>query len=182
MTGEVTNPSGKGANAVNSGERIAGRIATTFASKPWLNVIVALVGGLIGGALTNRLSVAIPAVAADTPARSLAAQEILLVDARGRPHASLHLNDDGLPLLQMYDLAGKNRIGIGFAKDGTAGVDFGDHNGTERVLLSVSDDGIPALRLYDASAKLRLLLGVDSQGNSAIDFYENDGKLLRELP
>ncbi len=72
---------------------------------------MALAGGLIGGALANRLAAAMPALAADTPAKSLAAQEILLVDAKGKPHASLHLNKDGLPLFQMYDAEGKTRIG-----------------------------------------------------------------------
>lgn len=170
----VTNPYDDGSNPNNS--------VATAASKPvgwqWLYVLVALVGGLIGGALANRLAVAMPAVAADTPAKSLAAQEILLVDARGKPHASLHLSDDGLPVFQMYDKAGKNRLGLGFAKDGTVGLDLAD----QRVLLSVSDEGIPALRLYDDTARPRTLLGVDSQGYSAMDFYEHDGKLLRELP
>jgi len=182
MTGEVTNLNSKNANAVSSDDRTAGKIAITFAGKPWLNVLVALVGGLIGGALANRLTAPIPAVAADVPAKSIAAQEILLVDARGKPHASLHLNEDGMPAFQMFDLAGKNRIGIGFAKDGTAGLDIADQKGIERVLLSVTDDGVPALRLYDNTARPRLLFGVDSQGNSAIDFYDSDGKLLRELP
>jgi hypothetical protein len=174
MTGEVTNANGAGANANSFAGKIAG--------KPWLYVIVALAGGFIGGALANRLAAAIPADAADSPAKSLAAQQILLVDARGKPHASLHLNDEGLPVLQMYDNSGKNRIGIGFAKDGTVGLDFADNKGLQRVLLSVSVEGIPALRLYDDSARPRMLLGVDSQGNSAMDFYEHDGKLLRELP
>jgi hypothetical protein len=174
----VTNPYDDGSNPNNS--------VAKAASKPvgwqWLYVLVALVGGLIGGALANRLAAAMPAVAADTPAKSLAAQEILLVDARGKPHASLHLSDEGLPVFQMYDNAGKNRLGIGFAKDGTVGLDLADQKGTKRVLLSVSDEGIPALRLYDDSARPRTLLGVDSQGYSAMDFYEHDGKLLRELP
>jgi hypothetical protein len=174
----VTNPDDGGSNANN----FAGRATSTPAGRQWLYVMVALAGGMIGGALANRLAAAIPALAADTPSKSLAAQEILLVDARGKTHASLHLNDDGMPVLQMYDLAGKNRIGIGFAKDGAVGMDLGDQKGIQRVLLGVGDDGVPTLRLYDGSARPRMLLGVDSQGNSALDFYEHDGKLLRELP
>ncbi len=182
MMGEVTNSNRNGINTLNSAATTGGHVAITFARKPWLNLVLALIGGLLGGALANRLAAAVPAGAADAPAKSIAAQQILLVDARGKPHASLHLNDDGMPVFQMYDLAGKNRLGIGFAKDGTAGLDIADQKGTQRVFLSVSDDGVPALRLYDDTARPRLLLGVDNQGNSAIDFYESDGKLLRELP
>ena len=174
----VTNPDDGRSKANN----FAARTTSTLVGGQWLYVLVALAGGLIGGASANRLATAIPALAADSPIKSLAAQQILLVDARGRTHASLHLNDDGMPVLQMYDGLGKNRIGIGFAKDGTIGMDLGDRKGTQRVLLGVSDDGVPTLRLYDDSAKPRMLLGVDSQGNSALDFYEHDGKLLRELP
>lgn len=180
--GEVTNIKDGDTNMIDSAARTAGKIAITFAGKPWLGLIVALAGGLIGGALANRLAAAIPAVAADAPAKSIAAQEIVLVDARGKPHASLHLNHDGMPVLQLLDLEGRRRIGIGFSQDGTAGLDFADQKGAERILLNVSNDGIPALRLYDGAARPRLLIGVDSQGNSAIDFYESDGKLLRELP
>ncbi len=157
-------------------------MAGKIVGKSWLYVTVALAGGLIGGALANRLSSARAAVAADSPAKAIEAKQFILVDARGKPHASLKLNDDGLPLFQMYDLAGKTRIGIGFAKDGTVGLDLADRKGADRILLSVSDDGIPALRLYDSTTRPRMLLGVDSQGNSALDFYEQDGKLLRELP
>ena len=182
MAGEVTNANGGGINASNFAGKMASQLAVKTAGRQWLVVMVALAGGLIGGALANRLAAAIPALAADSPAKSLAAQQILLVDARGKPHASLHLNDDGTPVFQMYDLAGKNRIGIGFAKDGTVGMDVADQKGSKRVLLSVSDEGIPTLRLYDDGARPRTLLGVDSQGNPAMDFYEHDGKLLRELP
>ena len=177
MTEEGTIPSGRGTDAIHFAPNRAGKTP----GKSWLYLIVALAGGIIGGAMANRLA-AIAAVAADSPAKSLAAQQFVLVDARGKPHASFRLNEDGLPILQSYDLAGKTRIGIGFAKDGTVGLDLADQKGTERILLSVSDDGIPALRIYDDAAKLRMLLGVDSQGNSAMDFYEQDGKLLRELP
>jgi hypothetical protein len=163
-------------------ENFVAKTTTKPAGRQWLYVLVALVGGMVGGAMANRLAAAFPARAADSPVKSLAARQILLVDARGKTHASLHLNDEGMPVLQMYDLAGKNRIGIGFAKDGTVGMDLGDQKGIQRVLLGVGDDGVPTLRLYDDSARPRILLGVDRQANSALDFYEHDGKLLRELP
>jgi hypothetical protein len=165
----------------NSGN-FAHKATSELPAKQWLFALLALAGGMLGGALTNRLAAALPAFAAEVPAKSLAAQEILLVDAHGKTHASLHLNPEGMPVLQMYDLAGKNRLGVGFAKDGTVGMDLGDQKGVQRVLLGVSDDGVPTLRLYDDGARVRMLLGVDSQGNSALDFYEHDGKLLRELP
>ena len=171
----------EGTNANRGGTNANSFVGKTAAAS-WLYVLVALVGGLIGGALANRLAAAMPALAADNPAKSLAAQEILLVDAKGKPHASLHLNKDGLPLFQMYDAEGKTRIGIGFAKEGAFGLEFADKKGAERVLLSVNDDGVPALRLYDDTAGQRILVGLDLQGDSAIDFYDHEGKLLRELP
>jgi hypothetical protein len=163
-------------------KNFAGKFARKATRGPWFYTIVALVGGIIGGALTNRMAATIPAFAADTPAQSIAARQIMLVDARGNSRAVLHLNREGLPMLQLFDDGGKPRVGLGFVHDGTVGIDLADRKGVERALLSVNSEGVPALRLYDAGARPRMLAGVDSQGYSALNFYDAEGKLLRELP
>ncbi len=160
----------------------AGKFTHKVGRGPWFYTIVALVGGIIGGAVTNRMAAAIPAFAADAPAKSIAAQKIMLVDAGGNVRAVLHLNQKGLPMLQLFDDGGKLRIGLGFAHDGTVGIDLADRKGVERARLSVNTEGVPALRLFDAGARPRMLAGVDSQGYSALNFYDAEGKILRELP
>jgi hypothetical protein len=152
------------------------------ARKEWLYLIVALIGGMIGGALANRFALATRAFASDTPVKSIAAQEILLVDVKGKTRASLHLNADGFPVLNMFDNTDKNRLGMGFAKGGIVGMDLADPKGTQRVLLSVGGESVPALRFFDDLGRLRLLAGIDGQGDPSLEFYDHDGKLMRELP
>src|SRR5665213_3822365 len=165
------------ANVVNT----AGVVPGT-ARKEWLFLVVALVGGMIGGAFASRFALPTRSFASDTPVKSIAAQEILLVDAKGKTHASLHLNPDGFPVLNMFDGADKNPLRIGFGKGGIVGMDLADPKGTQRVLLSVGGDGVPALRFFDDLGRLRLLTGIDGQGDPSLEFYDHDGKLMRELP
>jgi hypothetical protein len=152
------------------------------ARKEWLYVLVALVGGMIGGAFANRFALPTRAFASDAPVKSIAAQEILLVDAKGKTHASLHLNADGFPVLNMFDNTDKNRLGMGFGKGGIVGMDLADPKGTQRILLSVGGEGVTALRFFDDLGRLRLLTGIDGQGDPSLEFYDHDGKLMRELP
>jgi hypothetical protein len=194
-TGEQ-GPSGDGV-ATLAGDRPKAADGVIRAARiEWLYLAVALVGGMIGGAAANRLTVAAPALAAQVPAtansipagagavtaKSIAAQEITLVDAKGQTRAALQLNNDGLPVFRMYDAAGKNRIGVGFANNGLIGVDLADAKGTERILLSVNSDGLTAVRLFDGAARPRMLLGIDAEGEPALQFYDDDGKVMRELP
>ncbi|MBF6560611.1 MAG: hypothetical protein IVW56_09990 [Candidatus Binataceae bacterium] len=150
--------------------------------KEWLYLAMALVGGIFGGVLGSRLWIASPAVAAESAPKTIAAQEIVLVDAAGKRHAALSLNGDAQPVFQMFDHGGKTRIEIGFGKDGDIGLALSDDRGKTRIALGISNEGVPALKLFDGANQPRALLGVDSQGESALDFYESGGKLLRELP
>lgn len=148
----------------------------------WTYLMVALIGGIAGGAIGGRWLAPRPAIAADTAPKSLAAQEIVLVDAQGHPHAELRLNQNFEPVMQMYDHAGKPRAAIGFGKDQDVGLLFSDDTGATRLIMGVSGDNIPAVRLFDEHGRQRALIGVDSQGEAALDFYDSNGKLLRELP
>ncbi|MGH7934646.1 MAG: hypothetical protein ACREQN_16005 [Candidatus Binataceae bacterium] len=158
--------------------------------KEWLYAMLALIGGLAGGALGNRYWGPLSAVAAPTAAKSarashapksMTAQEFALVDNSGKTRALLHLNAAGAPVLDLFDTNGKLRAGLGIANDGV-GLRLTDPQGATRVLLAVSGDGVAALRLYDAQGRPRALLGVDNEGEPALDFYADNGKLLRELP
>jgi hypothetical protein len=187
-TGREGQQSGGVVTCAGEGSKAAGGVVGAIRIH-WLYLVIALVGGMIGGAASNRLTGAVPAVAAQVPAaaaaapaKAITAQQIVLEDAKGKARAMLQLNDDGLPVLRMYDAAGKNRIGVGFAKDGLVGVDLADPKGAERILLSVNSDGLTAIRLFDDAARPRMLLGIDGAGEPALDFYDGEGKLMRELP
>jgi hypothetical protein len=151
--------------------------------KEWLYAMMALLGGIVGGALGNHLWSAASAVAAEAPAHSIAAERILLVDSRGKTRAALFVDDKShQPNFELYDDGEKKRFRIGLGDRGGAALGFLDPKGTVRIALTLSSEDILALRMFDSKAQLRTLFGVDSGGEPALDFYTAEGRLLRELP
>jgi hypothetical protein len=150
--------------------------------KEWLYAMLALMAGTAGGVIGGRWSNAAIVIAAETSAKTIAAQQIVLIDAQGKTRAALHLNNQGEPGLDLYDHTGKLRAGFAINSEQELGLKLYDTKGVERVTMTVNSDGIPALRLYDSEANPRALLGVDTEGEAALDFYSRQGKLLRELP
>jgi hypothetical protein len=147
-----------------------------------LYAVLALIGGVLGGLASNRLSATAAATVAQVPQRTMVAQEILLVDAKGNRRGALSLNKNGDPALSFYDHQGKLRTALQISDDEGLGFKLFDTNGALRLSLIINADQIPALRLFDSQRHPRALLGVDPQGEAALDFYSQEGKLLRELP
>jgi hypothetical protein len=157
--------------------------------KEWLYAIVAMTGSILGGLAGGKLSAA---ASATTPAqtaapvvqvsKTIAAQEILLVDAKGNTRGALRLDKNGDPSFALYDHNAKLRADVQISDEEGAGLKFFGPTGTPRILLTINIDGIPALRLLDAQAHPRALFGVDPDGEPALDFYTQEGRLLRELP
>jgi hypothetical protein len=147
-----------------------------------LYAVVALACGILGGLAGGRLSATAAAGATQVPPRTIAAQEILLVDAKGDTRGALSLNKDGDAGLALYDHHGKTRIALQISSDDESGFKVFDPAGVLRISLTLNVDQIPTLRLFDAQRRPRALLGVDPDGEAALDFYSEEGKLLRELP
>jgi len=141
-----------------------------------------LVGGigLAVGVFSTRQTAAIPQV---RPPRVIEAQTFRLVDAAGKPRATLDLHKDspGLrlldaagvtrmllrlgphdrPYLTLFDAAGKERAGLGVGGFG-AFLGLCDVAGKPTLLLSAGIGGAvgPRLTLLDAAGKPRALLSV----------------------
>jgi hypothetical protein len=156
------------------------QIPTT--KRVWLYAVLALTGGVLGGFASGRLNASAAATIAQVPQRIMAAQEILLVDAKGNTRGTLSLNKDGDAGLSLYDHQGKLRTAIQISEDEGLGFKLFDTTGALRISLIINADHIPALRLFDSQHHPRALLGVDPEGEAALDFYSQEGKLLRELP
>jgi len=137
------------------------QIPTT--KREWLYAVLALIGGVLGGLAGGRLSATAAATVAQVPQRTMAAQEILLVDAKDNRRGALSLNKDGDPALSFYDHHGKLRIALQISDDEGLGFKLFDTSGTLRVSLIINPDQIPALRLFDSQRHPRALLGVDPE-------------------
>jgi hypothetical protein len=148
----------------------------------WFYAVMVIAAGVTGGYVGNKLASPAAASASEAPTKVIAAQEILLVDAKGNTHGALRFNKDGEPGFALYDHNGKLRSNLEISDDDGWGIKFFDPSGAVRISMTVSAEDIPALRLFDAQAHPRTLLGVDPDGESALDFYTEQGRLLRELP
>ena len=147
-----------------------------------LYAVLALAGGVLGGLAGGKLSSTALATVPQAPPQTIAAQEVLLIDAKGNARAVLRLNETGDPGLSLYDHRGKLRTALQVSDEMGLGFQLFDTSGAVRISLIINADQIPALRLLDSRSRPRALFGVDPEGEPALDFYSQEGKLLRELP
>jgi hypothetical protein len=150
--------------------------------REWFCAVLALIGGIVGGFASGRVNLTAATTLAQVSPHTINAQDIMLVDARGKVRAELNLNRDGDPGLSLFDHRGKLRTVLEISDVDGLGFKLFDTDGALRASLIINVDHIPALRLFDSRHHPRVLLGVDPEGEPALDFYAQDGKLLRELP
>jgi hypothetical protein len=134
-------------------------------------VAVALVAGLIGGVISDR-------VAKATGKKVIEAEEFRVVDKAGKVRASLNADEvasalilydaNGEPratigvikhksLLALYDVNSKQRANIGADNDSST-LSFFDDNGKPRAIIGAIKNN-PAVELYDAEGDRRAALG-----------------------
>ena len=150
--------------------------------REWLYAVLMLTGGVLGGYASGKISSTAGAAVVQHPQRTITAQEIVLVDAKGDLRGTLGVNKDGDAGLSLFDHKGKLRTALEINDTEGLALKLLDPTGAVRLSLIVSGDRIPALRLFDSQHRPRVLLGVDPEGEAALDFYSEEGKLLRELP
>lgn len=96
-----------------------------------LMVVLALLGGLVGGLVSSQLFVGRP-VFAETALQNeqvVVAREFRLVDRQGKTRAALKFSPSSGPSLAMIDESGKARAALGLLGDGTPFLGMLDKNG-----------------------------------------------------
>ncbi len=176
--------------------------------KPWLVVAVALVGGLIGGALATIVGAGNAfAVRHSGHAKTVEAEKFVLLGRNGDQRGVIHVNDKGTAAFYLNDESGKEKMELRVAADGRASIGFYDPNGNKRVIvgegatsesqagigiysadgnqvagLSTSANGEISLTLYDHKSGLaRAGLGLSAEGVPALVLFDQNGKDRAEL-
>jgi hypothetical protein len=176
--------------------------------KPWLTVMVALIGGLVGGGVASMLG-ANNAFAKRHPqrARTVEAEKFVLLGRNGDQRGIIQVSDKGTAAFYLNDESGKERAEFKVAADGRASLGFYDGDGLKRVVvgeggssgsqagvgifsadgnqvagLTASPSGEVNLTLYGGKTGLaRAGLGLSADGNPALALFDQSGKDRAEL-
>ena len=148
----------------------------------WVVGLVALAGGLVGGALVS-LVVSGP----QAPPRGGAVQKVVkaeafhLVAPDGTVRALLVTLPEGTGLT-LYGKDGPSRAVLGVAADGTTGLTLYDKERVEHAQLSVSPDGTTRLGLSDESGTKRAIIFVSPDGSPGVGLYDEAGMVFWGAP
>ena len=168
----------------------------------WIYAVLIFSGSFVGGAVANRVGPS--AAMAANHARTLTAEQFVLVDAGGSRRAVMRVTPSGTAYLAMYDAHGRDRAEFHVAKEAGASIGFYDHSGSQRVLVAklpaagtgslftatggdrlrpgVAEDNQASLTLYDPKSGLaRAGLGAASSGSSALVLFDEAGRDRVEL-
>jgi hypothetical protein len=146
-----------------------------------LTVVLAFVGGLVGGVVSNQLLLGPPAHAERnaTSLKVIQAEEFRVVDKDGRKRAQLMLTDLGSPALTLRDKNELIRIHMQLVPEGFPVLWFRDENGLLKASLTLLPRGDLSLRLGVKESIVQenaaeIFVG-KSGGNLAL--YDGNGKL-----
>jgi hypothetical protein len=143
----------------------------------WTNFAMALGGGIAGAILVSsglpgRLWPTATAEAAARHARSIVAEQFVLVDRMGIKRAELVM-ERGEPLLEFYGPNGKTqRASIGVDMKGTARARFYSSTGISQAALGVTGEGRAGVALLDRLQHLRATFDVSIGGEPTLRLYD----------
>jgi hypothetical protein len=143
----------------------------------WTNLVMALGGGIVGAILVSsglpgRLWPIATAEAATRHARSIVAEQFVLVDRMGMKRAELVM-ERGEPLLEFYGPNGKTqRASIGVDMKGTARARFYSSTGISQAALGVTGEGRAGVALLDRLQHLRATFDVAIGGEPTLRLYD----------
>ena len=143
-----------------------------------LILLLALFGGVLGGAVMTRLLMVRPAFAqtAAEPLQVVRAQRFEVVDQDGKRRGRFDSLPNGAVRLVFYDNDGKVRTGLLVATNGAPGLQFWDQNNKP---VSVFSDSVT---LLDPDGQPRARMSVSAHGNPAITLYDEEGKVAWSAP
>ena len=139
-------------------------------------VLMALtvVSGLLGGAASNLLLRATPALAQGPEVEDeVRAQRLVLMGAQGQEKAILEVNENDEPGLVMFDEAGNKRVSLQL-NEGDPDLMLYDAGITPRASFNLSL-GQPVLALYDEEAEPRAILAAMG-GDPGLQLYDDAGQ------
>jgi len=168
-----------------------------------LYAVLTLIGAFAGGVVATQVAASV--AMAEGRARTISAEQFVLLDSNGSHRAIMKVASDGTTHLAMYDGMNRNRADFRVTRAGESALGFYDQNGSPRVLvgealggrdgiaiystggrqiatLSVSQDNQASLTLYDPNTgKARAGLGTASNGSPELVLFDQNGSDRAEI-
>ena len=143
------------------------------------SMLLAVVGGLIGGFTSEHLLHPGAASAQSSAARTLTAKKFQLIDDDGQLRGYFSAEADGTTLLTMADRKGRPRVGVAVKPDGSPSVNVYGVGGAQQVTLGVAEDvaGLVVRTDKNESAFLGIL-----NGKVGVEVHGSGGKRLWGAP
>ena len=147
----------------------------------WLYAILALVGGVFGGALSGQLfphdaeaapSHRVARVMAAHGAGVLKATKFVLVGRDGTERGVIDVNSLGVAEVALNDEQGRRRGEFRVGADGGNSIGFYDENGNRRVTLGETPSGRNGMAIYGTSGRQMAGLTVSDDNQSSITLYD----------
>lgn len=107
--------------------------------------------------------------------------ELKIVDADGKVVAEMGTIPDAPASLVFRDSAGKIRCGIGFAKDGSSGLELFNDEEVSLCAFGVSTNGAKGVVFRDKTGSDSLSLGISADGSLGLEFFGSENKSLGGL-
>ncbi len=144
-------------------------------------VLIALLGGVLGGACVQFVMAGPSAVAQieSSPPPVVTAQEIRLVTSDGKLRGQLYLWDGQRPMLVLGDSHCKTRVTLGVSEqDGHPSLVFYDEDCRRRAALDLIPDGLPQLTFRDETDVPRARLHLLKDGSPILQLFDPQGHTL----
>jgi hypothetical protein len=145
--------------------------------RQWLYAILALVGGVFGGALSGHL---FPPRDADAAAGRLArthagvvkATKFVLVDRDGNERGVFEVNSRDVADIALNDGSGRLRSELHVGADDGGAIGFYDENGDKRVMLGETTNGRNGLAIYGSGGRQMAGFTVNNDNQSSVTLYD----------
>ena len=138
--------------------------------RSWLYAVLALAGGLIGGAIATQF---VSGVAmAERHPRKVQAEQFVMVDRDGTQRATLQVNARGTAALAIYDPQGRDRAELSVDNNGGASIGLFGQNGSHRVLIGDAPSGRVGIAIFGTKGKQLINLSTTPDNQTSLTLYD----------
>jgi hypothetical protein len=142
--------------------------------RSWLYVIVMILSGLVGGALSGHFWPPEHEALAATRAGTIRAQNFVLVDQTGNQRGVMQVTRDGKTRLAFNDARSEDRVELLTATDGSTGLRFYDRDGKKLLALGEAPDGRAGLAIFGSNGTMIAGFGLSAPDETSLTLFDHN--------